>query len=306
MVVLYDQPDGIEGAAGESWAAVREGIHAGAAASPVPVMVTSTLPELLDDAAAARFAAAGMPAIAGCAPAWLRGGAATAGRRPGAPARDRRRGGAARGSNGAARWPSTRPRSCCVRPGVPVVEGRLAAGEEDAAGAMEDLAPALVLKLSAPTLMHKSELRALALDLRSPEDVRAAYRRLVALGGGQRRGARGANGGAGLELLVSARATPWCPRWWWASAACGPRSTTTWPWCRCRPRRSGWRRHCAPCAARASSPAPAAARRSTWQPPPASAPAVGDLLLAEGLALIELNPVLVHEHGALAVDALAG
>ena len=34
--------------------------------------------------------------------------------------------------------------------------------------------------------------------------------------------------------------------------------------------------------------------------------AVGDLLLAEGLGLIELNPVLVHEHGALAVDALAG
>ncbi len=32
---------------------------------------------------------------------------------------------------------------------------------------------------------------------------------------------------------------------------------------------------------------------------------VGDLLLSEGLSLIELNPVLVHEHGALAVDALA-
>ena len=33
---------------------------------------------------------------------------------------------------------------------------------------------------------------------------------------------------------------------------------------------------------------------------------VGDLLLAEDLALIELNPVLVHERGAVAVDALAG
>ncbi len=65
IVVLYDQPDGIEGAAGESWAAVREGIHEGAAASPVPVMVSSTLPELLDDAAAGRFAEAGIAAIAG-------------------------------------------------------------------------------------------------------------------------------------------------------------------------------------------------------------------------------------------------
>ena len=61
---------------------------------------------------------------------------------------------------------------------------------------MDELGPALVLKLSSPTLMHKSELRALALDLRSPEDVRAAYRRLLALGDRQRRGARGANGGA--------------------------------------------------------------------------------------------------------------
>ena len=158
---------------------MREGIHAGAAASPVPVMVASTLPELLDDDAAARFADAGIPAIAGLRTGLVvRGGAAAPAGRPGAPARDRRRRrGAAR--NGARRRCAEHEAKELLRSaGVPVVEGRLAAGEEDAAGAMEDLGPALVLKLSAPALMHKSELRALALDLRSPEDVRAAYRRL--------------------------------------------------------------------------------------------------------------------------------
>ena len=38
-----------------------------------------------------------------------------------------------------------------------------------------------MLKLSAPALLHKSELGALALDLRSADEARAAYRRLLAL-----------------------------------------------------------------------------------------------------------------------------
>jgi hypothetical protein len=33
--------------------------------------------------------------------------------------------------------------------------------------------------------------------------------------------------------------------------------------------------------------------------------AAGGLLLRDGLELLELNPVLVHEHGAVAVDAIA-
>ena len=35
------------------------------------------------------------------------------------------------------------------------------------------------------------------------------------------------------------------------------------------------------------------------------AAAAGDLLLSSGLELLELNPVLVHEQGAVAVDAVA-
>ena len=59
VLVFYDRPPGISGHAAESWDAVEEGILAGAAVSPVPVMVAATLPELLDDEAAWRFCRAG-------------------------------------------------------------------------------------------------------------------------------------------------------------------------------------------------------------------------------------------------------
>ena len=65
VLLFYDRPPGITGAAADSWDAVERGIHAGAEASPVPVMVASTLPELLDDDAAWQFAERGVPAIAG-------------------------------------------------------------------------------------------------------------------------------------------------------------------------------------------------------------------------------------------------
>ena len=65
VLVFYDRPPGIANHALESWEAVEEGILAGAAVSPVPVMVASTLPELLDDESAWQFISAGVPAVAG-------------------------------------------------------------------------------------------------------------------------------------------------------------------------------------------------------------------------------------------------
>ena len=152
VVVFYDQPVGIDGEPAQSWAAVREGIHAGAAASPVPVMVASTLPELLDDAAAARFAEAGIPAIAGLRTGLVCAAALRRCRRAD-PARLRAIGAAAApASNGRVREErspigdraSTGPRNPLAEheakellrgAGLPVVEGRLAAGEDEAADA---------------------------------------------------------------------------------------------------------------------------------------------------------------------------
>ena len=63
ILIFYDQAT--DAGRGGSWAAVREGIRLGASRCPVPVMVSSTLPELLDEHAALTFIDAGVPAVAG-------------------------------------------------------------------------------------------------------------------------------------------------------------------------------------------------------------------------------------------------
>src|SRR3954469_19446563 len=65
VLVLYDQPQDTDGWSAQSWASVRAGIVAGAARSAAPVLVAATLPELLDDASAADFAAGGIPPLCG-------------------------------------------------------------------------------------------------------------------------------------------------------------------------------------------------------------------------------------------------
>ncbi len=168
VLVVYDQPAGLEDDQDEAWAAVREGILAGARASPAPVAVAATLPELLDDAAAARFIRAGVPAIAG-----LRTGLACAAalrHPPGEPARLREIAGSASlqpDLNGIPAAAEHAVKELLRAAGVSVVEGRVAATEDDAVRALDEIGAPVVLKLSAPTLLHKTELGALALDLHS-------------------------------------------------------------------------------------------------------------------------------------------
>jgi acyl-CoA synthetase (NDP forming) len=307
LIVLYDQPPGIEGAAEESWAAVREGIHAGARASPAPVMLASTLPELLDDASAARFIDAGIAAVSGlrtgmaCAAA-VRSPAGAAGRlrdiahvaaRPPAP------------GNGAATLPEHEAKQLLRQAGVPVVEGRIAVSEDDAARALDDLGAPLALKLSARSLLHKSERGALALGLAGADAVRAAHRRLTGLG------VEGASvlvermATPGLELLVAARRDAVVPALvvglggLWTELhddvaivplpASPERVERALRSLRGAPLLTGGR-------GRTPLDVGAAARLAAG---------VGDLLIDRGLSLIELNPVLVHERGAVAVDAVA-
>jgi acyl-CoA synthetase (NDP forming) len=144
VLVVYDEPTDIAGAPERSWAAVREGIRAGAGASGAPVMVVSTLPELLDDDAAARFAAAGVPAVAG-----LRAGlacAAALGRPAPDPARVRA---IAAATRRAGRDPAPlrffaehEAKDLLRRAGVPVAKGRLVDGEDDAVAASPSSAAA--------------------------------------------------------------------------------------------------------------------------------------------------------------------
>jgi len=305
VLVLYDQPVGIQGDPDESWAAVREGILAGAQASPAPVMMAATLPELLDDAAAARFAGAGVPAIAG-----LRTGLACAAalRRPPAdPARLREIAGAAGPSpafNGSRGLAEHAAKQLLREAGVAVVDGRLAATAEDAVRALDELGPPVALKLSALSLLHKTELRALALDLKSSADVRKAHRRLVALAVEDAAVLVERMADPGLELLVAARRDAVVPALvvglggMWTEIhddvaivplpASPERVERALRSLRGAPLLTG---------GRGRTPLDLAAVAGL-------ASTVGQVLLDRGLALIELNPVLVYEHGAVAVDAV--
>jgi acetyl-CoA synthetase len=307
ILVVYDQPAGIDGAPDASWAAVREGIHEGAAATRVPVAVTSTLPELLDDEAAARFAAAGVPPVAG-----LRTGLACAAalRRPAGDARRLREIGVR--ATGPARdgstdgWLAEHEAKRLLRAAhLPVVEGRVVRDEADALAALSELGGPVAVKLSAPALRHKSEAGALVLDVRGEEDLRAALDRLaeLSLAGAEVLVERMAAPGA--ELLVAARSEGVVPNLvigaggLWTEAmgdavvvplpADAERVEAAIRSLRAAPLFTGGR-------GRPPLDVGAAARLAA---------AVGELLAGADLALVELNPVLVHESGVTVVDALA-
>jgi len=207
LLVFYDQLPGLEGAAEESWHAVRMGIEAGAQRSPVPTMVCSTLPEHLDDDAAWHFAQAGVAAAAG-----LRTGmraAAAMRRAAGDPAVLRAIAAAVRAAGRAqpGAWLAEHEAKALLRgAGVAVVEGRTVAGEAEALEAAAALGGAVALKVSSAALQHKAEAGALELGLRTPQEVASAHRRLAALAA--------AHGGTllvermaepGIELIVAAR-----------------------------------------------------------------------------------------------------
>jgi acetate---CoA ligase (ADP-forming) len=320
ILIFYDQA--ADAGRGGTWAAVREGMRAGAAASRVPVMVSSTLPELLDEHAAGTFIDAGVPAVAGlrtglvCAAALLAPPTDPARLREiGATARSARamRAAASRttaapppnAANGA-RWLHEHDAKELLRAAsVPVVDGRLVSGEDDAVVALSELGGHVAVKLSAPSLTHKADVGALVLAVRTEDEVRAAHRRLAALGIEDARVLVERMAEPGAELLVSARADAVVPClvvaaggiWTEAlqDAAIVPLPAA--------PERveAAIRRLRAAAVFTGGRGGPAldvAAAASL-------AAAAGELLLRHGLELLELNPVLVHERGAIAVDALA-
>ena len=315
VLVFYDEPFGLAGDTKESWDAVLDGIVAGAEVASVPVLVSSTLPELLQDHAAARMVDAGVPPIAG-----LRTGVACAaalGREPGDPERLREIAALAhRASTTSSRdkprdpladraaWLSEYSTKELLREvGLPVVEGRLASDADEAAAILSELGAPVVAKLSDEELRHKSELGALELDLVTEAQVRDAHGRLLTLGRGAVLVERHVP--TGVELLVAARRDAVVP-----SLAVGLGGIWTemfddaavipLPASPVRVERAlrglrgaelltGGR-------GRPELDLGAAAR---------IAATTGEVLLSAELELVELNPVVVYEDGAIVVDALA-
>jgi len=303
LLIFYDEPPDLEGDPKISWDAVREGILDGARDSGVPVIVASTLPELLQADSADRMVAAGVPPIAG-----LRSGIAVAAalaRAEGDPERLRAIAGAARATDrGPDRWLGEHDAKQLLRDaGMPVVPGRVARDEDDAVAILAELGAPVAAKLTGDEVRHKSEIGALALDLVSEEDVRGAHGRLAKLGAGAVLVERHAP--AGAELLVSARRDAVVPSLalglggvWTealADAAVIPLPATA---ARVERALRGLRGAALLIGGRGRPELDvgAAARLAAD---------VGRLLLDSELELVELNPVVVYEEGAVVVDALA-
>ncbi len=296
VLVFYDQPPGLEGPVRESWDNVREGIRAGAAASPVPTLVGSTLPELLDDGAARELAQSGVAAVAGLRTA-LRCAAALR-REPGQAARLRAIAAAAWESSPGTWLDEASAKTLLATAGIRVPAGQIARDEDDAAEIFARLGRPVALKLVAEGLLHKTESGAVALGLDAERNVRWAYRDLVRANHHGAEVLVEAMAPAGVELLVSARRDAVVPVF---TVGLGGIWTEVLGDAVVVPLPADAQR-----VERALRSLRAARLLDAVDVPGAAALAarVGALLLEQGLELIELNPVIVSSRGAVAVDAL--
>ena len=300
VLVFYDRPPGISGASADSWDAVERGLRAGAEVSPVPVMVASTLPELLDDAAAWGFASAGVPAIAG-----LRTGVAVASALSAPPGDAVRIRSLVTERCRPGRWLAEHEAKALLGArGVRVPRGLLALNEDEAVAAFRELAVPVALKL--PAVLHKTAAGAIALDLRDEAGVREAFHRLGAV---YRRIPTVINPAAepaplnaqfepqilveemvkpGAEIIVSVRTDAVVH-----ALVIGLGGV-----------------HVEALDRVAILPLPATEQRIARALEPLGARSATSVVAAiaaaaDGLALLECNPVIVHPDGAVVVDAIA-
>jgi acetyl-CoA synthetase len=327
LLLLFDQPRGLDPEVAAGWEGVRAALLAGAARGDAATILGSTLPELLDPDGAAELAAAGRVATAAGLAAAIACAAAL--RMPLAdPERLREIAAAASGRAGAgttseanpaahdmayaavdlidARLGEAEAKAILARGGLEVPAGAVAADEAGAVEVALTIGMPVALKLSAPGLLHKSEAGALALDLRTEDEVRDAAERLLALPE-----AAGATllvermAGDGVELIFAVRRDGVVPALLvgtggiWAEAlddvalvplpASPARVERTLRKLRSAPLLTGARGGLAVDLAAAAH---FGAR-------------LGDLALEHGLDLLEVNPALASPTGCVALDAVA-
>jgi succinyl-CoA synthetase beta subunit len=222
-----------------------------------------------------------------------------------AAARSVRSGEVARGFAGDGWVDEVEAKELLRRAGIAVPEGRVVASEDDCATAIAELGGPVALKLASTGLRHKSASDALRLDVRTDEEARAAYRELAASSA-----AAGARvlvelmAPPGVELLIAARTDAVVPALVlglggiWVEAlddvvvVALPADAE-----RCKAAILSLRGAGALVGGRGGERVDLGAAASV-------AAAVGSLAIEAGLDLLELNPLVVHREGCVALDAL--
>jgi acyl-CoA synthetase (NDP forming) len=222
---------------------------------------------------------------------------------------------AARGGSG--RWLAEHEAKALLRArGVPVVGGRLALSEDEAVAVWQELAGPVALKLSAADVRHKTQIGALALDIRDESGVREAFRHLAGVVGGriatisnptahaslnaQSNGATAAilveqMAPPGAELLVSVRKDAVVPA---LVVGLGGIWTEALDDVAIVP---------LPASAARVERALSSLKGAALIPNIATAADVAAQIgeASDGLELLECNPILIHRDGAVVVDATA-
>ena len=187
--------------------------------------------------------------------------------------------------------------------GVSVPAGRVAGTADEAVAAARTLGHPVALKVIADGVIHKSDVGGVVIGVESDDDVSREAIRILGLAEDARVLVE-SQAPPGLEVLVAARRDGVIPTltiglggvWTeaFADVACIPLPTSVE---RVRMALQGLRAWPLLVGARGGSPYDVEALCL-------SASRIGDVLLSEGLSLIEVNPLIVGDNGCVAVDAV--
>jgi hypothetical protein len=308
MVIFHDTPEELAAETEPGWRATRQGLVDGAVGSPAASLFASTLPDLIGEEIIVELSESGVAAVGGLLTAV--GCAAELRRPPGDPERLRAIAAAAAAVGSSApggKWLSeAEAKALLSAAGIPVPTLRTAADPEGATAAAAGIGFPVALKLSAADLQHKSEVGAIELGLVDEGAVRDAAARLLALPA-----AAGAElivetmAPPGVELLVAARSDAVVPAlvvglggvWTEALDDVAILPLPAAP-DRVEAALRSLRGATLLTGGRGREPIDLGAVA-------AAASRAGEVLLAEELELVELNPLIAGPGGCTAVDAVA-
>ncbi len=185
VLVYYDRPGDLGPDAAVSWDGALEGIVAGAAKLDKPVLVASTLPELMPESTAEALVDAGLIPVAGlsegvlCAAALLRA--------PGNSQRLRDIAAAAGRLTAPGAWLAEHEAKELLRSvGVATPRGVVVTEPAEAVAAAEQIGGPVAVKLSSPEVRHKTDIGGMRLGVTGDGAIREAIASLRALPGHHR------------------------------------------------------------------------------------------------------------------------